>query len=116
MEKFKLICLIVTFLYIWFKTDAFLEYSKVFKLKFVKYQEFYEFRKKISSFEYHDFLLLHYPNFFVKLITCPICLSTWLSIISMFLLKYNFFDLGIIILGVWLVYFIVEKGIKILNE
>jgi len=91
---------------IWFKTEAILEYSKYipFLNKVLKIKEFEDF--KISNSEvldYQTFLLIEYNSFFIRLITCPICLTTWLSILTVPMLDnaFNFFIIFIMSLFVY---------------
>jgi len=73
---------------IWFKSDALIEWGELFGLsKFLKIEEFYE--KRLTSLinghnlNYPDFLKEKYKyNFITKLISCPICLSVWISTIT----------------------------------
>ena len=74
--------LIVTVLIIWFNTDAFVEYSRLLHIPVVKVKEFSVAYEKDCTLSYHTFLLMNYNNFFTRLITCPICTSFWLSIIT----------------------------------
>ena len=70
-------------LLVFFKTDAFIVYSKLFKVnKFFKINEFELYKKtKDCSITYHLYLRSFYPNsFWVKLFTCPICSAVWLCI------------------------------------
>jgi hypothetical protein len=69
---------------IWFKTDAFIIYSKLFGVNslFPSIQEWEDYRKyKDISVGYHQYLRIKNPDgFFIKLATCPICLGIWLTI------------------------------------
>ena len=71
------------FLIIWFETDAFVEYCRIIKplCKWFKIKEFDEAYNNDFELTYHLFLRKTYNNFFVRLITCPICVSIWLSIV-----------------------------------
>jgi len=73
--------LIVSILIIWFNTEAFVEYSRLFNLPLVKVKEYLIAKERDCTLSYHTYLLLNYNNFFIRLITCPICTSFWLSII-----------------------------------
>ena len=67
------------FLLIWFRTEAFVEYAKLFRLsKFFKIDLYEEMKRGGAEMSYHDFLLEHFNMFGTRLITCPICVSTWL--------------------------------------
>lgn len=75
------IFLITSLLIIWFNTDAFVEYSTLFRLPFVKIKEYLKAKDRDCTLTYHTFLLFNYNNFFSRLITCPICTCFWLSFI-----------------------------------
>ncbi len=77
--------LITLILLIWFKTDAFIVYTKLLGInKFFYINEWEEFKNtKDCTVTYYQFLRMKSPNgFFVELVTCPICFSVWLSVIS----------------------------------
>ena len=70
---------------IWFKSDAFQEYSKFFHADgFFLVRAFKEKQKKDLALDYHSYLGRYHDSFFVKLITCPICLSVWFTLIFCF--------------------------------
>lgn len=89
----NLICIfwIILFLYIYFETDALMSWSKLLRLKFLKYKEYEEKQKIFPEIKYTDFLLMNSDGFFIKLITCPECLSVWINIILFMLFSQ---DLG----------------------
>jgi hypothetical protein len=66
----------------WFNTDAFIEYFKYIPSDKFKIKAYLTAKSSDVTLTYHMYLLLNHYNFFVKLITCPICLNTWLSIMS----------------------------------
>ena len=71
-------------LLIWLKSEAILEWGTLFGLsKILKEDEFK--REKINQIPleitYPMFLRINYNCFITKMISCPLCLSTWLSII-----------------------------------
>ena len=66
-------------LIVWFKTDGFIEYSKVFGIsKWLNVDDFED--KKNNDFEltYHSYLRQYHNSFWIRLVTCPICISCWL--------------------------------------
>lgn len=90
---FILSSLIATIFLIWFNSDFIIEYGTVFGLsKFFKIQEYKEKQREIPiPLAYPLFLKMKYDNFFIKLITCPICLSVWLSaILGAYFLSWSF--------------------------
>ena len=109
-----LIAFIIVISYIWFETEAFLEYAQIFKLKFAKYTEYKEFKKAFPPFNYINFLQNKYDNFCVRLITCPICLIVWINILAIPFI--NFKNLAANIILSWVGYFGLNKLIKKLNE
>lgn len=86
-------------LYAWLETDAFVEYFKLFRLdrgllfSFLKVNEYEEYISKNleEDMTYPDFLSYECGNFLTTLISCPICLSVWLSIFSGFYLSFSLF-------------------------
>jgi hypothetical protein len=75
-------CLVSILLLLWFNSTAFVEYSKLFgisKFFFVDIFEEILLNSIDDSFTYQSFLQEHYNCFFIRLITCPKCLSVWLS-------------------------------------
>jgi hypothetical protein len=73
---------------IWLNTNTFIEYTDLFKLyKIVPHLKNYHIiREQGSDFTYLAYLSQFYDSFFVRLITCEICLGTWLSFISALIL------------------------------
>ncbi len=72
-----------TILILWFKTEAFIEYVNLFRMNKLFHTDEYEKESNNNPFfTYHDFLLKRYDSFIIRLITCPICLTVWMSIFS----------------------------------
>jgi len=85
MIFFTLTCLISMVMIIWFKTDAFIEYTQLNRtlcklLKIIEYKEYKQ--QQDITISYQQFLRMKHDNFFVRLVTCPICLDVWLSTIT----------------------------------
>jgi hypothetical protein len=71
-------CFIALILFVWFNTDAFIEYAALFKLtKLFKIQHFNEIRKHDISYTYTNFIVEFYNNFITRLLSCPVCTSVW---------------------------------------
>ena len=80
-----LITSIVTLILIlWFNADIFLEISRnsLLLIKLFKMDMFDEAYKNNFELTYHQYLRINHDCFFVRLITCPICLSFWISLIG----------------------------------
>lgn len=101
MEVFWAAPLFIAFiLTVWFETEAVVEYANLFGFyKFIKHlKSFRQSSLAGSSISYRDYLAMYHNNFFVRLITCEICLTTWFSmifgaIISFIAVKYNIANL-----------------------
>lgn len=76
---------VVTLLVIWFKTDAFFEYCKIFNFKWLLFG--YDVSNTDLTFPQFLFVKKHlltkskFCLFYIKLITCPLCLSFWFCLI-----------------------------------
>jgi hypothetical protein len=89
LETIFISSVVALVLIIWFHTEAFLEYAGL--IGGSRFFHIDDFRKEQAKIEYPaphmDFIqyLLNYrDSFFVRLITCPICLSFWLTVIVCF--------------------------------
>jgi len=83
MEYLNIILFISIFLFLLFETDFIIQYFKLFKI--TEYIPYYnEYNNIILNDGYiHYFSYLHNrsDNFFIKLITCPICIGFWIAIL-----------------------------------
>lgn len=69
---------IALILLIWFRTDAWLEYTKLLRLNSLSFYKDYEEKQKDDPLLTYPIFLRRYKNcFMVRLITCPICLAVW---------------------------------------
>jgi len=71
------LCSAISFLL--YKTDFIAEYGKLFGLsKFLRLSEYFchKILKGGQSY-YFDFLKSKYDNFFIRLISCPLCFGFW---------------------------------------
>lgn len=67
--------------FIWLKTNAFYDYTKIILKKTKIFDGYENFKNnKQVSINYADYLIMKKSGFFIKLITCPICVSFWLSV------------------------------------
>lgn len=81
---FTSIFLVTLILIIWFQTEAFVEYCNLFNIQQLFFiGEFVTFKQEGGSLTYPEFLLERTNNSFIaKLVSCPICLSVWLGLIT----------------------------------
>jgi len=79
---------------IWFDSTAFEEYAVLFGVdSYLKVKDFKEAQKNDLTLDYHNYLLLNHDNFFVRLITCQLCTTVWLSIIACVHIGFIYFPL-----------------------
>ena len=72
----------VFFMHIWFDTDAFLEYSKLFRLKRTfKIDSWEKYREINPKIEYLEYLSIKHSSFITRLIACRQCLLVWISMV-----------------------------------
>jgi hypothetical protein len=76
-----IICLIALLLLIWFRTDAWLEYTKLLRLNAMSDYKGYEAAKRDDvMLTYNNFLRQKHDCFAIRLVTCPICQAVWWGI------------------------------------
>ena len=119
LNNFYLLCWLVTTMYIWYDTDAFVEWARKLKLKFFKYKDYYEFQQGPLGQHvktYNEFLLYKYgKSFFIRLLTCELCSSVWLNLIALGVFTDSIGGLRVLgfnILATWLFYFAFRAAIK----
>lgn len=85
----------VFWLFIWFNTEAFIEYCKYIpKVRdYLKIKEFKDHQFKGGILNYPVYLQVYHNNFFTRLISCPYCLLFWINLTTFMILynKYFFF-------------------------
>lgn len=75
------ISIISLLLLIWFRTEAWLEYTRLFGLNFLSFYKDYDVKRNEDLFlTYHGYLRQYHNCFFVRLITCPLCLAIWIAL------------------------------------
>lgn len=109
---FNIICI----LYCLYDTDFFPEYAKLFRCKFLKYEEYFKSLNSPIKLNYFEFISYKYPNFLTKLLSCPTCISVWLCILSLFLCNSSWTNLGFELIFVWVGYAGLRKILKKLYE
>jgi hypothetical protein len=86
--EFAIVALILSyFLLVWLRTDAFAEYMLLFRItRFFRIEEYKQIRADGYDGNYIDFLNQYYnDSFFVRLLSCPICISFWLGLSCTFI-------------------------------
>ena len=81
MGTLIVICFIALNLLIWFRTDAWLEYTRLFRLNWLSYYKDFDAKyKEDVSLTYMKYLRMYHNCFMVRMITCPICQAVWWGI------------------------------------
>ena len=102
---------VVFFMHLWFETDAFVEYSKLFRLdKKFKINDWEKYREINPKLDYLGYLRLKHSSFFIRLITCKFCLCIWICLI--FCLFSNFLLFPLIYVLSYSIYSLLCKLIK----
>lgn len=107
-------------LFIWFKTNAFLEYLRLIdkaaglitKEKNEIIVDFDKQHELSPSIMFADYLNLKYDNFFGRLLSCPICLGVWINLTA----TVTFFPIEYFFPSLVISYFIYFKLTKITND
>ncbi len=69
---------IILCMFMWFNTDFFISYSKMFGLQNrFKITDWENYRKTNPRIKYLEYLRLKHTNFFTKLISCKPCFNFW---------------------------------------
>ena len=69
-------------LLIHFRTEGWVEYCRLLHLNFLSFYKDYDIKKSSDEFlTYHLYLRRYHNCFFVRMITCPVCLIIWLGIL-----------------------------------
>lgn len=85
LDFFYSIGIVVTLLIVWFQTDAYIEYCKLFGLNFLlfgydKTDEQLTFPQYLYTKRY-TLSKCRYCVFYIKLISCPVCLNFWFCLV-----------------------------------
>lgn len=114
MQDIFLIFIIISFSYIWFETNAFIEYCRLFGLSkiFSPYDKHCEKYPMMKS-TYVDYLLFNslnlskFKSFIVKLVTCSDCLIVWLNLLTIFI-SPNYQSLGLRVFASWFGFYMLK--------
>ena len=88
---------------VWFNSTAFEEYAEMlYADKFFNVKSFKTAQKKDFTLTYHNSLLLKHSSFFIRLITCQLCFTIWLSILAC--LHIGFINLPFLIILSYTIY------------
>jgi len=87
-----LIFYITFMMVVWFESDIIQTIAKLFNLRTtLKINEFEKYKLETDVMcNYPNFLYEKYPGYITKLLSCPICLCFWTTLIGVNLLTYSF--------------------------
>ena len=110
MEEIVLIsCGVALFLLVWFDSDAFIEYATLFSgNSFFCIDDFRKVQEKYPALDWISYLEQYHDGFFIRLITCPLCLSFWL-ILAVCLLSHSLILLPICYILTLIIYKLTSK-------
>lgn len=94
---------------IWFETEAFVEYIRLVGFNLFKVNDYLDAKQHNFELTYHSYLLQKHNNFFTRLITCPICVTTWTSLILGWYFLENEWDFTIVFASSLTLYHIYRK-------
>jgi len=103
---------VVFFLYMWFDTDGFVEYSKAFGLeKRFKIDLWEKYREINPKMDYLGYIRIKHDGFFVRLIGCRQCLCFWAVLASCAAFS-DFFYFPAIYMASYMIYRLICKSLK----
>ena len=104
-----IILIISLILLTFFRTEAWVEYCKLLRFDFISKYKDYELKKSNDvSLDYIQYLRQYHNCFLIRLITCPICLSMWLGIISGVILLSPY-SIPLYIVGGLVIFLVINK-------
>jgi len=84
IELFTISSFVAIPLILWFKTEVWYEYTKLFRIGFLSGAKKYEAAKMDDmTITYIQFLRKnHHKLFVIRLITCPLCMAIWFAFLT----------------------------------
>ena len=96
-------------LFLWFNTDAFISYCKLFRLnKLFKLNDFDDYKVNNPKADYLNFPRIKHTSFIVELFTCKPCFCFWVVLIDILLFS-SLINLATIYLLSYISYKILNK-------
>lgn len=104
----SLICLLSLILFVAFEQNTIFEYGNFLQIKLPYKNEYQNILDSGGSIQYVSFLRgIYKDNFFIQGLTCPVCLSVWLSFL-LSIISFNLLYVPIINLGGLLGFFVLR--------
>ena len=95
-------------LFIWFETDAFIEYIKILKLDIFKVKQFEEYKLINPKISYHSYIRQKHASFFTRLLTCVPCMCFWIVVVICLMFN-SFYFYPIIYISSYVLYKLLRK-------
>ena len=113
LTSYKIVMLqifwVIFLLFIWFNTDAFIQYSKIMGLsKLFKIIDWEDYRITNPKIKYLEYLSIRHRNFFTKLISCKPCFNFWITLVVCIFFN-SLVIYPIIYMMSYIIYKIIEK-------
>ena len=111
MPDTKFIFFHVLALVIWLRTEAIVEYGRLFRLSKLLRIDDYD-KKKLEDFEldYILYLRRYHNSFIIRMITCPICLMCWAALPFMFVFGIETYSTNVLV--TLFLYYLFVKAMK----
>jgi hypothetical protein len=107
MNSLFIFLLSLVILFIWFETDAVVEYCLKLKIPLYKAKQYWDF-KKTNNVSYPDYLAFNDNGFLTRLLSCHYCLAVIINLIIYGVYSYwegfNLIILSFNFLMTWILY------------
>lgn len=97
-------------LLIWFRSDAWVEYCRLFRFDSISfYKDFDEKKHQDVSLTYHIYLRRYHNCFFIRMITCPICFGVWFGILACLYQLIAVVHIPLVVLASLFIYGLIDR-------
>ena len=115
IEILESVCLCTAILIVWFETEAFVEYAKLFRLDMpfdIVGFENHTAQDFTNLVSYPKYLVMEHDCFFTRMISCAFCLGFWLSLFSVLVFDLSFSIAPVTFVFSLMLYFVMCKLYK----
>ena len=86
-----------------YDTEAFVEYSKLFKLnKVLEIDKYESYLDTAGDSSYWEYIVWENPSFLRKLVSCPFCVGFWYNLGAL----HFYASLPMLVINIWLTLFL----------
>lgn len=96
-------------LLVWFNSEAFVEYVYLAGFNILHVSDYVKYKETDCSVSYHSYLRRYHNSFFIRLMTCELCVSVWLAILFKFVFFLPFITIPFIFIYGMMLYFIFKR-------